>query len=339
MTDKIESDRIFSVEQSLIGSLLAFEGAVEEVVVGLYPSHFANKKLGDIYDALFALVKEGVGISPTSVGKRLRDRSYPKADEVEQYLHDMWASSGTAANARWCADEIRKAWRLRASSEACSEVSLALRSPGAEFDKEVDKLHGRLDTIAKGSQAKGPRPLGKDIEKCYLKSRETAKTGKSGGVSTGFPRLDWWTSGLQPSNLIVLAAQTGIGKTSLAMNLAANVARCADGVVVIFSMEMGRNELASRLVASETGMDLRKISSGELSDDQWERFEDAQTSLAPAAENIHLDVSGQVTPTAIRAYMRRIQRRHHITLVIVDYLQLCGTNGTCREPIRSCLGH
>ena len=109
------------------------------------------------------------------------------------------------------------------------------------------------------------------------------------------------------------------------MNAAAHVAKNEDGVVVIFSMEMGRHELANRLAASETGLDLRRLTEGQLKDGEWARLEQAQGELAKVGENILLDVSGRVSTASIRTHLRRIAINRKIALVIVDYLQLCGT--------------
>jgi replicative DNA helicase len=159
------------------------------------------------------------------------------------------------------------------------------------------------------------------------RAKATAQAGGStGGTSTGFAKLDWWTAGLHPSNLIVLAALTGMGKTALAANIAANVARADTGAVVVFSMEMGRLEMAARLSASEVELDLRRLTGGELSEHELQRLDQAQEGLQAVGRNILLDVSGRVTAATIRTHLRRIARRQAIALVIVDYLQLCGTS-------------
>lgn len=319
-------DRIFSIEQSLIGALLVYPETISEVLGSLYPSHFANAKLMRAYEAMQSLAASGTAISPTSVGKVMRDRGHIKSADGEQYLHDLWGSSGSAANVVWCADEIRSAWQARETAKACAEATAALGEAGVDRRAVTDGLQARLANIEKCSDPTGPRPMVADLSRAYAEAKEAARSGvASRGVSSGFPRLDWWTTGLQPSNLIVLAAQTGMGKTSLAMNIAAHVARYEDGVVVIFSMEMGRHELANRLAASATGLDLRSVIEGRLKDGEWETLEHAQPTLAEVGGSILLDVSGRVTPTSMRAQLRRIALKHKIALVVVDYLQLCGT--------------
>jgi replicative DNA helicase len=326
MSRSPEADRLFSVEQSLIAALLVFPDAIAEVLGSLYPSHFANRKLGLAFEAMKSLAGRGVAISPTSVAKHLRDHGHFKSDDGEQYFHDLWGSSGSAANVVWCADEIRAAWQARETAKACNDAMAALGDGAADRVAIVDSLQAKLSNIEKCGSPAGPKPMAEDLTSAYVQAREAAASGTSSrGISTGFPRLDWWTAGLQPSNLIVLAAQTGMGKTSLAMNSAAQVARNGDGVVVIFSMEMGRRELANRLAASEAGLDLRRLTDGQLNDGEWARLDQAQGELAKVGENILLDVSGRVTTASIRAHLRRIAITRKISLVIVDYLQLCGT--------------
>lgn len=321
-----DQDRMFSVEQSLIGAFLTFPEAYEEVHDGLYPTHFSDPYLSRIYEAMQALAGREVGLSPTAVGQELRNRGHLRTSDGEQYLHDLWGSSATAANAQWCADEIRGAWQKREAAKVSAEAAAALHVPGADLDAILDKLFNQLENAAKCSRPTGPRPMTADMENAYTQAKAAAELGdRTVGLSTGYARLDWCTSGLQKSNLIVLAAQTGVGKTSLAMNIAVNAALSGEGVVVIFSMEMSRSELACRLAASQTGLDLQCLSSGRLNDQQWGKYTEAQPGLKAIANDILLDVSGRVTPTSIRAHLRRLGRRHKIALVIVDYLQLCGT--------------
>ncbi|MBK9471835.1 MAG: AAA family ATPase [bacterium] len=319
-------DVMYSIEESLVASILYCPEAIDDLLDNLYPTHFANRNLANIYDAMRALAGRGVAISPTSTATELRARGHLKSQEDEQYVHELWGSSGSAANVTWCADQIRSAWRRRDAVAAASEFITALQADGADLASPMDRLQSRLDNATKASTPAGPRPMGIDIVSAVAEAKLAAQSETSSrGVSTGFPRLDWWTSGLQKTNLVILAAETGKGKTSLGMNIAVNVARQGDGVVVIFSMEMGRSELACRVAASETGVDLRKLIDGSLDERDLRYLEDAQRQLAAIGGNILLDVSGRVTPTTIRAHLRRIARRHKIALVVVDYLQLCGT--------------
>ena len=151
-----------------------------------------------------------VGLSPTTVGQTLRDRGHLRQGDGEQYLHDLWGSSATAANAQWCADEIRGAWQKREAAKVSAEAATALQAPGADLDAILDKLFSQLENAAKCSRPSGPRPMTADVENAYTQAKAAAELGdRTLGLSTGYARLDWWTSGLQKSNLIILAAQRG----------------------------------------------------------------------------------------------------------------------------------
>lgn len=327
MNAESEAKGTHAIEQSLIAAILAYPQALDELQGDLKPHQFADRGLGAAFDAMLRLANQGVPISPTAVAFELRRTGQLETDDDEQFLHDLWGSSGSAANAQWCADQIRSAWQLREAAHACSCAARELLLPGADLGKVVDLLQGRLQAVENCSLPTGPRDMCEDLSSVFVRTKAAAQSGGHPvGPPTGYPKLDRCISGLQPSSLIVLAALTGIGKTALAVNIAANVARTNAGAVVVFSMEMGRPELAARLSASETELDLRLLTGGQLSDQELGRLDMAQEGLQAIGRNILLDVSGRVTPATIRTHLRRIARRQKISLVVVDYLQLCGTS-------------
>lgn len=316
-------DRMANVEQSFIAAMLLDPDVLGDLAGRLCPSHFANREPGLIYDAARGLHSRDVAVSPTAVVEELRRRGQ-LTPELELDVHELWGSSGSAANARWCADQIIAAWQARELDKACVEARKALHEPDPDRVAIQDRLEAQIEKIGKFSQSIGPRSICEDLLQVTVEAEKAERLGgRPRGVPTGFANLDHTISGLQNSQLVVLAAQTSKGKSALAMNIAANVARRSDGVVVVFSLEMGRQEIAARISASDCGIDLQRIQNGRLGPGEWVRLVDAQSHLRAIGENILLDVSGRITPMAIRTHLRSIVRKRKIALVIVDYLQLC----------------
>lgn len=322
-----DEERMESIEQSFLAKLLAYPEEIADLPSTLFPSHFLTPFLSDVWDAMRGLWARGVGICPTSVCKELADRGQLTSRDDENFIHKLWGTSGTSADILWCADVIRTDWQRREAAKECNRAAQALKASDANLPAVLDCLGAKLDDITKCSLPGGPRPMVDDLERVYSEARSVAETGAHNrGVLTGFARLDRCTSGLQPGTLTVLAAQTAMGKTSLAMNIAVNAAKADAGVVVFFSMEMGRCELAGRVASSETGLDLRRVADGKLSREEWRSYSAAQPHLELVGGKLLLDVSGRITPAVIRGHLRRIQRKQPIALVVVDYLQLCGAS-------------
>jgi replicative DNA helicase len=201
------------------------------------------------------------------------------------------------------------------------------------MDEIVDFAESAIFEISenKGSQAFIPLRQLIDVNIDMLEERQGNKALVT-GVETGFSDLDSLTSGLQPSDLIILAARPSMGKTALALNLARNAAIAANSAVAIFSLEMSKEQLSMRMLCSEAQVDSFRLRGGFLSTDDWERLTHAADVLSTAP--IFIDDSADVTSMDIRAKARRLKMDHDLSLVIIDYLQLMkGRSGIERRDL------
>lgn len=318
-------DRMANIEQSIVAALLMDPTALEDLVGRLFPSHFANREQRIIYDAMRGLHGRGADVHPTSVVEELRRRKQLTA-EREADVHELWGSSGSAATAPWCADQIIEAWRARETMRACLETVRALKEPDADRAVIEDRLQAELAKVGACARLSGPRPMTDDLVEVAVLAEQAARgEGRLRGLSTGFAVLDRALGGLLKGQFVILAARTAFGKSAMAMNIAAHVASQDRGVVVVFSMEMGRAELAARLASAASGVELQRIVNGSLSSHEWVRLMESQSQVAAVGQNLFLDVTGRVTPAVIRSHLRRLARQMPIALVVVDYLQLCGS--------------
>ncbi len=248
------------------------------------------------------------------------------------YLAALEQETPSAANILAYAEIVRERSVLRQMIAVSNEIAdSAYRPEGRSSQDLLDLAESKVFAIAEQNKASAGggfqniRPiLAKTIDKI---DELFNSTGAITGRSTGFDDLDAKTSGLQPSDLIIVAGRPAMGKTTFSMNLAENVALTCDGPVAIFSMEMPAEQLAMRMLASIGRVELGKIRSGNLGDADWPRITSA-ISLLDQKRNIFIDDSPGLTPTDLRARCRRLAREHgNLSLIVIDYLQLMTVSG------------
>ena len=325
MTLRDDHLHVPTVERALLGGIMLDGSALCDVRGALTADHFGDPRHGHIYGAMLQAEDQKTPISMPAVKDVLQRQGVLSAAGGDGYVQEVWAHAATAANIVWSAGRIIQASRLRQMAAACRDNIKAITEGGVDPALLLDACVERIEKVADSGVEDGPVPIAGDVGASLAAAREAQHTRLiPGGVSSGYAQLDRHLRGLQRGNLIVLAAQTGMGKTSLAWNIAASVASHPDHHVVVFSMEMTRKEIADRYLALCSGLPSDSIARGQLQPDQWQRLEQ-RCRHAGITNRIHLNASGTITPSAIKAQVRRLMRKHEVVLVIVDYLQLCST--------------
>ncbi|MDY0747121.1 replicative DNA helicase [Paucibacter sp. R3-3] len=329
-------------EQSVLGGLLIDNSAWDKAGDLLSDSDFYRYEHKQIFAAVGKLVNAGKPADVVTVFEELT--SLGKAQECGglAYLNDLAQSVPSAANIRRYAEIVRERAVLRKLVSACDEIASAAMNPQGRPAKEiVDEAEGRIFKInedgAKGGQ--GFHSMDKLVVDLIDRVNELAENGAEDvtGVRTGFYDLDNMTAGLQPGDLIVLAARPSMGKTAFVVNIGENVAINEGLPVVIYSMEMGAAQLALRMVGSVGRIDQSRLRLGRLADDEWSRLSEAVDKLGKAA--IYIDESPGLSPSEVRARARRQARiSGQLGLIIIDYLQLMSGNGGNEENRATVIG-
>lgn len=317
-------------EQAVLGGLLIASEAWEEVADRLSETDFYRYDHGLIFRALAALSARNSPCDVVTVSQWLG--SCGLLDEVGGmvYLASLARETPSAANIRAYADIVRERAILRELIKTTNEVNaLCYRPEGRTVHEVLEKAESSIFSIAeqgaRGQQ--GFRGLSEFIKQAGEKIETLyERKGQITGLSTGFKDLDNDTSGLQPADLVIVAARPSMGKTAFAMNIAESVALKQDKAVAVFSMEMPGDSLALRMLSSMGRIDQRKVRNGQLDDDDWPRLVSAMTLLNKA--NLFIDDTGGLSPSDLRARCRRLMRKHPLGLIIVDYLQLMTVPGT-----------
>jgi replicative DNA helicase len=317
-------------EQSVLGGLMLDNGAWDQVadLVGEQDFYRLSHRL--IFRAVADLAEKGSPFDVVTLGDWLRGRS-----EIEQagglaYLGELAANTPSAANIKAYAGIVRERAVLRDLVRVAGQIAdSAFQPEGRDATDLLDNAERLVFEIAeRGVRRRGGFRLMKDllagvvdrIDELYQRNNPIT------GVSTGFTDLDGLTSGLQRSDLVIVAGRPSMGKTSFAMNLAEHALLGERLPVAVFSMEMPAEQLVMRLISSLGRIDQHKVRTGRLDDQDWPRLTSAIGMLSDRP--MFIDDTPALTPTELRARARRLKREHGLGLVVIDYLQLMQVPGT-----------
>ncbi len=308
-------------EMSVLGSLMLDKDAIYSVVDALSAKDFYKPLHKEIYDAMLDLYNTRVPIDVLSLINRLRDRKSLENVGGSSYVASLVNTVPTASNVAHYATIVRKKRLLRDLIDASSYISQLGFRESEEVEALIDEAEQRIFGIAKDSLRQDFFPVSAELGAAFERIERVHKPDHQlRGVRTGFGDIDDILSGLQPSDLVILAARPSLGKTSLALNIARNVAVDEKKAVGIFSLEMSRDQLVDRLIASEAEVDSWRLRTGRLKPEDFIKVQGAMSTLSGA--QIFIDDASSPTTMELRAKARRLQAEHDLGLVVVDYLQL-----------------
>lgn len=314
-------------EHAVLGGLMRDNNAWERIGDVISAPDFYRYDHAYIFGVIVLLIESGKPADVLTVFEQLKVQG--KADEVGgiQYLNAMAQSTPSAANIYRYAEIVRNRGVLRKLIVAANEIAdQAYRPAGKDEMAILDEAEAKILAIAeaRARKAEGARALQpllaevvERIDALYSRENQSEVTG----LATGFTDLDRMTTGLQPGDLVVVAGRPSMGKTAFAVNIGENAALEAGKPVVVYSMEMGGAQLASRILGSVGKLDQQRLRTGKLENEDWPRLTHAIQKLNEVP--VYIDETGSLSPVELRARARRLARQHGgLGLVIVDYLQL-----------------
>ena len=313
-------------EASLLGALLLDKDAIIKIGDTLKPGDFYKNTHGLIYQAVLDMFAKHEPIDILSVGNRLAEKKQLETIGGKAYLAELTAAVPSSSHVVTYANIIRKKATLRKLEQASAEIAELSFSEEEEVEKLLDKAEQKLFSISQESLKKNFIPIKSVLGETFNRIDELHKQGGQGtrGIPTGYSDLDRLLSGFQKSDLIILAARPSIGKTTLALDIVRHIATKAKVPVGLFSLEMSKEQLVDRLLASEAEVDLWRMRTGKLSDkeedDDFPRIGRAMGVLSEAP--IFIDDSPNANAMEIRTKARRLKMEHNLGFLVVDYLQL-----------------
>lgn len=310
-------------EQAVIGSMLIDPRCIPAVLEKLKPDEFYVKLNRDIFETMFSMFSYGQTIDPVTVLDQMRSRGvYQESNDA--YLAEVMRVTPTAANVMEYAAIVRDRALLRHLGEAADEINNMIYEGSGEAETMLEAAERRIYALRQGRSVGGLTPVSSIMQNVFDDLSAAAESGsRIPGIPTGLPDLDRLILGLNDSELIIVAARPGVGKTSIALNMALHAAMYEHKTVAIFSLEMSREQLVMRLLSRAALIPSQNMLTGQLTEQQWRDISDAAQTISQTA--ILIDDNPVLTVSEMNAQCRRVA---NLDLVVIDYLQLMQSAGS-----------
>ena len=306
-----------TAEQAVIGSMLIDTRCIPDVIERLRGAEFYVKQNRDIFETIYAMFSYGQTIDPVTVLDQMKVRGV-YTDASTEYIAELMRITPTAANVLEYATIVRDRALLRNLATAADEINNLVYEGSGEAENILEAAESKIYALRQGRNIGGLLPISTVVQNVYESISEAASSGKTiPGLSTGLKDLDKFILGLNKGELILIAARPAMGKTSIALNIAMDVAKNSDKTVAVFSLEMSREQLVSRLLAREASVPSQNMLTGQLSPDEWRRL--ASAAQMVSATDMRIDDNSMLTVADMNAQCRRLS---NLGLVVIDYLQL-----------------
>ena len=306
-------------EQSVLGSMLIDERCVPDVIGTLRPEDFYLKQNREIYETIYTMFNFSEKIDPVTVLDKMKERGVYDEAHSYDYISQLLQITPTAANVKqYCAIVHDKAL-MRDLGTAADEINEMVYEGAGTAQDMLEAAENKVYALRRDDSGESLQHIGKVLLNVYDRLEELAQSGSEiPGLSTGLHDVDRKINGLNKTDLLLIAARPGMGKTSMALNIALNVAKKYPGkAVVFFNLEMSREQMAMRLLANESFVDLQKLVTGQLTEEDWGKLSIASSALSQT--DIRVDDNPTITVAEMNAKCRRIE---NLGLVFIDYLQL-----------------
>ncbi len=308
-------------ESSVLGCLMLDKDAIIKIADQLIADDFYDYRHKLIYEAILELFEKNVSIDILTVSNRLEEKKLIEQAGGHAYLTSLVNAVPTSAHIMHYSTIVRKKGTLRRLIDSAAEITRLAYKEEGDVEDILDRAESRLFAVSQKHLKQNFVSLNSILHETFERIDELHREkGKLRGVPTGFVDLDKLLGGLQKSDLVILAARPSMGKTSLALDMIRQIGVYAKLPVAIFSLEMSKDQLSDRLLSAQSGVNLFKIRSGQLNDDDFTLLGEAMGALSEAP--IFIDDAAGQSIMDVRTKARRLQAEHKIGLVIIDYLQL-----------------
>lgn len=313
-------------EQSVIGSMIMDREAIivaSEIVLG---DDFYNKQYGVLFDAMVELNDEGKPVDLVTLQDRLKEKDVPPEVSSLEFIRDLIMAVPTTANIKHYANIVAQKATLRRLIRINEEIANTCYVGKESLEDILSDTEKRIFDLVQRRNAGEFVPI-RQIVMNAMDNIERASHNKGNvtGVATGFLDLDYRTAGMQPSDLILVAARPSMGKTAFVLNIAQYVAFKQAKTVAIFSLEMSKEQLVNRLFSMESKVDSQHLRTGNLSDAEWEKLIESAGIIGKS--NLIIDDTPGIGISELRSKCRKYKLEHNLEMIIIDYLQLMSGSG------------
>ena len=309
-------------EQSVVGAILMDRDAITVAAEIICGDDFYQKAYGVIFDSVVELFNEGKPVDLITLQNRLREKAVPEEISSLEFVRDLVTAVPTSANVKYYAEIVSEKATLRRlikMNEAIADECYQGQEP---LEAILERTEKQVFELVQNRGGNGEYVPIKQVVLNALEKIEKASKSKGTvtGIPTGFIDLDYKTSGLQPSDLILVAARPSMGKTAFVLNIAQHVAFKQNRTVAIFSLEMSKEQLVNRLFSLESYVDAQLLRTGNLKDSDWEKLIEGAGTIGRS--NLIIDDTPGISISEMRSKCRKYKMEHNLDLIIIDYLQL-----------------
>nr|WP_074351675.1 replicative DNA helicase [Proteiniborus sp. DW1] len=313
-------------EQSVLGSMILDKNAIIAATEILKPSDFYKEAHREIYEAILEIYNRDEPVDLITLSDELKKRNTLDAVGGILYLADLSEAISTTANIRFYCEIVEEKSILRRLISASNDIIAKGYEADEDINVIIDAAEKKIFEITQKRSSEGLDPIKEVLLESFSRIEQMA-LNKSDltGLTTGFIDLDQKTSGLQKSDLVLVAARPSMGKTAFSVNLSVNAALKGNASVAIFSLEMSKEQLVQRMLSSESHVELQKIINGRLDEEDWPKLLRAMGPLSQA--KIFIDDTPGITLMEMKAKCRRLKMEKGLDLIMIDYLQLMSGEG------------
>ena len=317
-------------EQSVIGSMILDRDAILVASEILTSDDFYQKQYGIIFDAMVELCNEGQPVDLITLQNRLKEKELPPDISSMEYVRDLIAAVPTSANVKYYANIVSEKAVLRRLIRTTEEVANACYLEKDSTETILEESEKKLFNILQRTNGSDYVPIQQVVLNAVSNIEKASKLkGSVTGIPTGFVDLDYKTSGMHASDLVLIAARPSMGKTAFVLNIAQYMAFRKDVTVAIFSLEMSKEQLVNRLFSLESKVDAQALRTGNLSDADWEKLVEGAGIIGDS--ELIIDDTPGISISELRSKCRKYKLEHDLKLVIIDYLQLMTGSGRGSE--------
>ncbi|WP_423998578.1 replicative DNA helicase [Maribacter sp. IgM3_T14_3] len=314
------------LEEVVLGAMMIDKKGVDEVIDILHPDVFYKDAHRFIYEAIFVLFEESQPVDLLTVSSQLKKAGKLEVSGGDFYLIKLTQKVASSAHIEFHARIILQKYIQRSLIKISGEIIEEAYDESTDVFDLLDAAEAKLYDVTQGNLKRSAETAQDLVIQAKKRIEEIAGKEGMSGIPSGFDKLDKLTSGWQPSDLIIVAARPGMGKTALTLSMARNMAVNTNTPVAFFSLEMSSVQLITRLISSETGLSSEKLRTGKLEKHEWEQLNVKVKALEKAP--LFIDDTPSLSIFDLRAKARRLASQHGIKMIMIDYLQLMTAGGS-----------
>ena len=317
-------------EQAVVGSMIMDKEAISVASEMLTGDDFYSKQYGVVFDTMVELNDQGKAVDPVTLQDRLRAKDVPPEMVSLDFIRDIMRSVTTSANVKYYAGIVAEKSTLRKLIHLNQEIENTCYAAKEDLEVILESTEKKVFELVQKRNTGEYVPIRQVVMNAMDRIEKASRNqGNVTGIATGFLDLDYKTAGMQPADLVLVAARPSMGKTAFVLNIAQHVAFKLNQTVAIFSLEMSKEQLVNRLFSLESRVDSQHLRTGNLTDMEWEKLIESAGVIGQS--NLIIDDTPGISIAELRSKCRKYKMDHDLKMIIIDYLQLMSGGGRGSE--------